>query len=218
MWSHAEIFHVFVCVCPTASLYFYRKRSPPGKRLNQVRKCAMMVGERRRNRWSSGEEGEREGGRRVTAIGVVGGVVDCFSYKSGIADRSPCQTTGYSGLCVSVTGAKEGGRASYNSYITSSCHPSLSLSSSPVSLWVELFHSVCISRQFFFFFCHSLSNLSESLQKYGPHQFAARWRTSAQLGLNCPNWQPEELSSVVFQRWVLHFPQNVSSPPVTCCI
>lgn len=55
-------------------------------------------------------------GGREESDGDGGGVVDCFSYfKSGPADRSPYKPTGCSGLCVSVSGAKEGGRAFYNS-------------------------------------------------------------------------------------------------------
>lgn len=67
-----------------------------------------MMGEREEEEMKLGLGG-REGGRRVTAIG---GVVDCFSYKSGIADRSPYQTRGFSELCVSVTGTTAGGWAS----------------------------------------------------------------------------------------------------------
>lgn len=78
------------------------------KGLNQVRKCAMME---ERGGGTDKARVRREGGEWWR----LGGVVDCFSYKSGIADGSPYQTTGCSGLCVFVTGAKEGGRAFYNS-------------------------------------------------------------------------------------------------------
>ena len=96
-----------------------KEKSRHGKCLNQVKRCAMM-GERGGGTDEAWLRREESDGDVYVCVCVVvegwrGGVVDCFSYKSGIADRSPYQTTGYSGLCVSVTGAEDSGRAFYNS-------------------------------------------------------------------------------------------------------
>lgn len=158
----------------------------------KVRKICNDGRERRRDRWISG----KEGGRRVTAMG---GVVDCFSYKSGLADRSPFQTTVYSGLCVSVTGAKEGGRAFHNSspapviffclHYLLSCCDSISHSRT-FSVSLNIFASIWVW----------VWLISDGLRKYGQHQFEAHWGTSAQLELNCPNRHLEELSPVIFSK------------------
>lgn len=71
--------------------------------------CVRQKGRFEASLW---REGVSEGGRGVIGglgVGWGGVVVDCFSYKSGIADTSPYQTTGHSGLSVSITEAKEGG-------------------------------------------------------------------------------------------------------------
>lgn len=97
------IFNFFIFVFYLADVCLHRK-----KMLKSVKKICNDMRKRRRNRQSFGEEGGREGGREESD-GDVGGVDDCFSYfKSGPADRSSHQTTGYSGLCVSVTGGWEG--------------------------------------------------------------------------------------------------------------
>lgn len=80
--------------------------------------CARRKGRFEASLW---REGGRQGGEGWEGWGLV--VVDCFSYKSGITDASPYQTRGFSGLSVSITEAKEGGRVRDPSSIFCYLHP-----------------------------------------------------------------------------------------------
>ena len=135
------------------------------------------------------EGGRREGGEGWKGWGLegrVGGVVvDCFSFKSGIADTPPYQTTRHSGLTVSITEAWEGRRVRDPGSSYCHLHPRHTQTTSSSLGLVNFFH-------------HLWDKLVEDcVQHYARHLLVWHRRASAKVGLNHPKGQPEELALLV---------------------
>lgn len=155
--------------------------------------CARRKGRFEASLW---REGGRQGGEGWEGWGLV--VVDCFSYKSGITDASPYQTRGFSGLSVSITEAKEGGRVRDPSSIFCYLHPH---------------HTQTTSSSLGFFSHHLRDKLVEDrVQHYARHLLILHRRASAKLGLNHPKGQPEEFAPVVFIKGECFIPLLSSLP------
>lgn len=187
-----NILFVYVCVCPT-DLPSHEKKSHPGLCLNQVRKYAIM--------------GERGGGTDEAWVRREGGewrrwggccwlflIQEWYRRQISIPDHRG--TLG--SVCLSLETRRVGGLS-----------PTLHRLPVPVIFFCLYPHllSYCDSFSYSFTLSYIFASIwvrvqliKDGLCKYGQHQFAAHWRTSAQLEFNCSNWQLKELSPVVFSK------------------